>query len=83
MAGKIIHMSKLKQVLQLHTGGSSNRSIALQLGLYKETVNRYIRQFRGLSIGINELLQKDDPELERIFNGGSPAYADKWLFRRY
>lgn len=42
MAGKITEMSKLKQVLQLHHSGVSNRSIASQLGLYKETVNKYI-----------------------------------------
>ena len=39
MAGKITEMSKLKQVLQLHHSGVSSRSIASQLGLYKETVN--------------------------------------------
>lgn len=57
-------MSKLKQVLQLHENGISNRSIALQLGLYKETVNKYIRQFKALSLEVQELLQKDDPKLE-------------------
>ena len=39
MAGKITEMSKLKQILQLHESGVSNRSIASQLGIYKETVN--------------------------------------------
>ena len=77
MAGKITEMSKLKQVLQLHHSGVSNRSIASQLGLYKETVNKYIRQFKGLSIDLQEVLQKDNPELEHLFNGGSPAYVDK------
>lgn len=77
MAGKITEMSTLKQVLQLHESGASNRSVASQLGLYKETVNKYIRQFKALSVDVQELLQKDDPELERLFNGGTPAYADK------
>ena len=63
MAGKITDMSKLKQVLQLHENGASNRSVASQLGLYKETVNKYIRQFQALSVDIKELLKKDDPEL--------------------
>ena len=77
MAGKITEMSKLKQILQLHESGVSNRSIASQLGIYKETVNKYIRQFKTLSVGVKELLEKDEPELERIFNGGAPAYTDK------
>ena len=71
MAGKITEMSKLKQILQLHESGVSNRSIASQLGIYKETVNKYIRQFKTLSVGVKELLEKDEPELERIFNGGA------------
>ncbi len=77
MARKITEMSRIKQVLQLHENGASNRSIALQLGLYKETVNKYIQQYKALSISVQELLQKDAPELERLFNGGTPAYVDK------
>lgn len=49
MTDKIAEMSNLKQVLQLHKSGTSNRSIALQLGLYKETVKKHIRQFKTLS----------------------------------
>lgn len=52
MAGKITEMSKLKQALQLHESGVSNRSIASQLGIYKETVNKYIRQFKTLSVSV-------------------------------
>ena len=77
MAGKLTAMSKLKQVLQLHTLGHSNRSIASSLGLHKDTVNKYIRQVGELSLGVDELLAKDDPELESLFNAGHPAYADK------
>jgi hypothetical protein len=35
MAGKITIMSKIKQLLQLHREGASNRSIARELGIYK------------------------------------------------
>jgi transposase len=70
-------MSKLKQALQLHRLGYSNRSIASSLGMHKDTVNKYIRQFTELSLSVDELLRKDDPELERLFNAGRPAYADR------
>lgn len=76
MSAETIPMSKLKQVLQLHADGASNRSIAICIGVYKSTVNKYVRQFKELGIPLNELLVKDDPELERLFNGGHPAYAD-------
>ena len=77
MAGKTTHMSTLKQVLQLHKSGVSNRSIGSQLRIYKETVNKYIRQFKALNIEVDTLLQKDDPELEYIFNGAAPTYVAK------
>jgi transposase len=77
MAGKITVMSKLKQALRLHTEGFSNRFIASSLGLHKDTVNKYIRQYRELSVDVEQLLPKDDPELERLFNAGRPAYSDR------
>ncbi len=35
MAGTITAMSKIKQIIQLHKAGISNRSIAIQLGIKK------------------------------------------------
>jgi DNA-binding NarL/FixJ family response regulator len=46
MAGIIINMSKVKQVLRLHAQGVSNRKIAGDLGLYKGTVNTYVRKIK-------------------------------------
>lgn len=77
MAGKITAMSKLKQALQLHEDGFSNHSIASSLGLYKSTINKYVKQFKELSVSIETLLSMDGPELERLFSSGRPAYADK------
>lgn len=42
MAGKRTEMSKIKQILLLHKDGMSNRKIGERLGLYKETVNKYV-----------------------------------------
>jgi len=76
MAGKLTRMSKIKQVLQLHQGGMSNRSIARELCLYKETINEYIRKLKSNQFAVDELLKLEDPELEKIFSAGSPAYTD-------
>src|SRR5574344_1646465 len=46
MAGKITSMSKIKQVLIMHTQGMSNRDIAEETGLNKCTVNEYMRKAR-------------------------------------
>lgn len=65
MSGKPKQMSLIKQVLQLKKLGESNRGIARKLPINKGTVNDYIRQLQANSWDIDELLNLDDPELER------------------
>jgi len=55
MAGKITSMSKIKQVLIMHTQGMSNRDIAEEAGLNKFTVNEYMRKARLDPLGIEAL----------------------------
>ena len=77
MAGKATKMSKIKQVLLLHAEGYSNRKIAAELQLNKGTVNEYMKFVKDHHLDISELTAKEDPELDRIFHAGSPAYTDK------
>lgn len=74
MAGTIINMSKIKQVLMLHAQGVSNRKIGRELGLYKGTVNSYVQKIRDHGYGIDELLKLDEPVLESKLFAGNPAY---------
>lgn len=76
MAGRVKDMSLIKQVLQLKQLGESNRGISRKLPIDKETVNGYIKTMTDNGWNIDELLKKDDPELERMFHAGSPAYSD-------
>ena len=76
MAGKIKDMSLIKQVLQLKQLGESNRGISRKLPIDKETVNGYIKTLTRNGWKIEYLLAKEDPELERMFHVGSPAYSD-------
>lgn len=76
MAGKPVDMSKIKQVLQLSENKVSNRRIAKELGIDKETVNNYVRFFRNDTISLKELMKLDDPVLESRFKAGNPAYTD-------
>ena len=76
MAGKITSMSKIKQVLIMHTQGMSNRDIASEIGLNKCTVNDYMRKVRLDPLSIDELLKLEDPELEGRLFAGNPAYSD-------
>lgn len=77
MAGKPIDMSKIKQVLQLHESGHSNRQISKELDIGKETVNNYINGYKKDPKNLSELLKMEDPELDVRFRAGNPAYTDK------
>lgn len=76
MAGTIKNMSLIKQVLQLKQLGESNRGIADKLPINKETVNNYMKVILSNGWNIKDLLAVDDPELDRMFHIGSPAYTD-------
>lgn len=69
-------MSKIKQVLQLHKEGVSNRGIAKSLDLYKGTVNEYLRKVKENGFDIDTLLKLEDPVLEKKFSAGNPAYTE-------
>jgi transposase len=77
MAGKITDMSKIKQLLQLHESGLSNRRIANDLSLDRDTVNNYVRKFKSGNLPTEELLALEDPVLESKFIAGTAAYTDK------
>ncbi|MBQ1717820.1 MAG: IS21 family transposase [Bacteroidales bacterium] len=76
MAGKCKEMNKIKQALRLHLDGETNRSIGRKLDLYKGTVNKYVNMAKACGIPIPELLAMEEPEIERVLTGGSPAYSD-------
>ena len=69
-------MSLIKQVLQLKQRGESNRGIARQLPINKETVGGYMQTIEANGWKIEDLLLVDDPVLEGMFHAGSPAYTD-------
>lgn len=77
MAGKPISMSDFKQAILLKKQGVSNRKIALQLGINKETVNNKFAFIASRGLSFDELLKLDDPELEKVFHGGHSAVTDK------
>lgn len=76
MAGKPTDMSKIKQVLQLHEQGHSNRQISKDLSINKETVNNYVNQYKDDPKKLSELLALEDPEMDARFHNGTPAYTD-------
>jgi transposase len=67
MAGKPIDMSKLRKALKLNTQGKSKVFISNYLGISRNTVKKYIKQFGLLKITFDELDQLSDAELEELF----------------
>lgn len=66
MAHKLDPMD-LKQIISLHLDGLSNRKIAGLLGIGRNTVNTYMRHFKGCERPLGELIQLDNSELEKLF----------------
>lgn len=76
MAGKPISMSDFKQAILLKKQGMSNRRIAAELGINKETVNNKFNFIDSRGLSLDELLKLDDVELQKVFHGGHSAITD-------
>ena len=76
MAGKPKRMSQVKQILQLHSQGNGNKTIARNLGISKNTVKSYLEKYRSSKISLATLLKMEDHALEKVFHPGNPAYKD-------
>lgn len=67
MAAKPIDMSKLRQVLRLYSEGKSKNFISKYILLSRNTVKKYIRQFKELKTTFEEIDKLSDVELEKLF----------------
>lgn len=67
----------LKQILILHKNGLSNRKIGTTLAISRNTVNTYVRQFKGSKYSIDELLDFNDRKLEELFTYKTTLDTDR------
>ena len=67
MANKLDVMD-LKQIINLHGDGVSNRGIASLLSLNRNTINHYVRLFKSSDLSLKELLALDNARLEELFS---------------
>lgn len=77
MAGKPKQMHIIKQVLQLHKEGKTNRFITRVTDISRNTVKAYLRKLAAMQMDIDHLLALEDPELEKQFHAGNPAYKEE------
>jgi transposase len=67
MANKTIAMSKLRRLIQLHTQGKSKLFISRYLDLSRNTVDKYIAQFKLLGLSLEEVEKLTDIDLDKLF----------------
>lgn len=75
MAGKLITMSKVKQILQFIEQGVSQREISRCLQIDRKTVSHYFSKSKELSLTKKILQTISDQELEAFVNGNF-----EWFF---
>ena len=62
-------MSKIRQILRSYAQGKGTKSISSVLGISRNTIKKYLRDFQRLSISYEEALSLSDSELYRLFHG--------------
>ena len=68
MAGKLMNMSKVKQIIRLIENGVGLRTISRSLGVSRNTVKKYLQQIEAEGHSFKDLLTKDNEELEQLFS---------------
>jgi len=78
MASKHLTMLQIRRILQLKASGKSNREIARDLHLARNTVNGYIQQLSDLNKPQPDLLRLPDEELSSLVYKESTAVRIDW-----
>jgi transposase len=68
MANKSISMSNVRQIIKLYSQQMGKKKIGDRLGMSKNTVKLYIRQYHALKTSKEELLKLTDFELNKLFH---------------
>jgi transposase len=68
MANKAISMSKVRQVIKLHSQGIGKKKIAVRLGISSNTVKLYLDHYYQLKVTWDELSRLTDFELNKRFH---------------
>lgn len=66
MAGKLITMSKLKQIIRQRKSGVSLQTIASSVGASRNTIRKYLRLIEVKGYNYDDLLEKEDHQLEDL-----------------
>jgi transposase len=79
MAGKILNMSKLKQIIRLREQGTGIQTISKGLGISRNTIKKYLALIKKSGHDVQALLEKDELELEALLAPPSPNEEARML----
>jgi len=68
MANTNISMSKIRQILRLHSQGYSKQTISRLTGVSRNTLKKYLRDYAELKLNIVELEELSDHDLSDLFS---------------
>ena len=68
MANKNINMSKLRQIIKLYCQHQGTRTIRDLTGVSRNTVKKYIAQFKFLKTTWDELSRLSDQDMDDLFH---------------
>jgi transposase len=77
MANQLISMSKVRQILRLHSRGESIMGICRLTGVSRNTLKKYIRDYARLQLNPVELEELSDKDLEELFVQFKPHRTEK------
>jgi transposase len=60
-------MSRIRQILQLHSQGRSKLQIAAQTGVARNTLKKYLRAYADSKLTFEEISTLSDKDLEELF----------------
>jgi len=83
MSNNFIHMSKLRQILNMYAQGCTKAYISKAVGVSRTTVKSHLRTFHLLNRPTEELLQLDNTGLENVFKTGPTVRNETELSSLY
>lgn len=78
MAGKLLDMSKIKQIIRLREKGVGLRTIARSLEISRNTVKKYLRLIDSKHYDLEDLLSKNDEELSGLLSPPAPSSEQRY-----
>ncbi|WP_148298254.1 helix-turn-helix domain-containing protein [Bacteroides reticulotermitis] len=57
MSNKTIEMSKIRQVLRCYASGYGTKSLSDMLGLYRNTIEKYLHLYQKSGLSMEEILR--------------------------